>query len=174
MKTLSMPAGTILIPFNDNTIEINRKVYKNLTVAARLLNISEIDKVLRMDLEKSDVGENIYDEIFSLCVIDIPGVDGVINLDETPAGFVSSVSKTILSMSLQCINDPISTSKKYAEEVTLIDNMCAIISRYLSIPFNEVRLYPIDRVFSLFSVCYKTFPNEIQSLEEASEEANSA
>lgn len=174
MNVVSLGAGNIIISLDDIEIDIGGTVYKNITVIARLLNIDEINRIVRIDKDTLDeyIADDIYEDVFKNCVISIPGIDGLLNLGNSSAGFIPSIGSAIVNKSMEYAEDPISSFKKSLENVDVIDSMCAIISRYLNTPYYEVRSYSINKIFDLFAVCHRTFPNEVQELKREEDTVN--
>lgn len=174
MNIVSLGAGNIIISLDNIEIDIGGTVYKNITVIARLLNIDEINRIVRIDKDTLDeyIADDIYEDVFKNCVLSIPGIDGLLNLGNSSAGFIPTIGAAILSKSMEYAEDPISSFRNSLENVDVIDSMCAIISRYLNTPYYEVRSYSINKIFDLFAVCHKTFPNEVQELKREEDTVN--
>lgn len=175
MNTISLSAGNIIISLDDTEIDIGGTVCKNLVVIARLLNIDEINRIVRIDKDSVDeyIADDIYEDVFKNCVLSIPGIDGLLDLGNSSAGFIPSIGAAILNKSMEYAEDPIASFKKSIENVDVLDSMCAVISRYLSTPYYEVRSYSINKIFDLFAICHKTFPNEVQELQKEENTINS-
>mgnify|MGYP003502382357 FL=1 len=53
--------------------------------------------------------------------------------------------------------------------ITILDNICAIVSKYLNISYLEVRNMPVNQVYQMFAVCRSTFPNDVNDIQEKEE-----
>lgn len=164
MNAIGVKSGSIIIPFNDTDIELGGYIYRNLIVITRLLNSVEIQRILRMDLEKGYVREELYEDIFRECYISIPGIIGDVNFDEAPAGFITTVASVILSKSLEYAQDPQKAFERDRESVTLLDQMAAIVSRYMHTPYLEVVELPVNKLFELYAICHATYPEHIKEI----------
>ena len=170
MNTINYAAGHIIIPLGDLPIFIDGIIYKHLTVVARLLNVTELKRIDRTMTSDAYQKEVINDEIFRACVVDILGVNKAADLDNSSAGLVSIVAEAIYNLSVDHVVNAIKYSEEYKSQVTLIDNMTAVISKFLNINYLEVTQMPINRIFELYAVCRTSFPNQVSDIMEQEEE----
>ena len=70
MSALDLKTGTVVIPFNNTPIQIEGRMFKNLSVLARLMSMTELDRAMRINLEDAATEDELYEEIFKSCVID--------------------------------------------------------------------------------------------------------
>ena len=169
MNTISYESGNAIIPFNEVPIRIGNRIYKNITAVVRLLSAPEIIRLDKMRMSNSYDEEVINDDIVKLCLIDIIGVEGEINLDETSAGFVTTLAKSIYLYSIDHVVNAASHVGEYMNGITILDNICAIVSKYLNISYLEVRNMPVNQVYQMFAVCRSTFPNDVNDIQEKEE-----
>lgn len=172
MNTVNLGAGNILIPFNNSIIEIDGIMYKDLVVIARLLNSEEITRVLRISVKDAYGADEMFEDIFRSCIVSIPGIKDGSDLEKSSAGFIATVGSAILTKSMSHIDDPIKTFKEYTENVDILDTMSAIVSKYLSTPYLEVKKLPINKLFEMYAVCHKAFPNEVTEIKEQEDTIN--
>lgn len=164
MNAIGVKSGSLIIPFNDTDIELGGYIYRNLIVIARMLNSVELQRILMMDLERGYIREELYEDIFRECYISIPGIVGDINFDEAPAGFITTVASVILSKSLEYSTDPQKAFERDRESVTLLDQMAAIVSRYMNTPYLEVVELPVNKLFELYAICHATYPEHVKEI----------
>lgn len=172
MNAINLSAGNIIIPFDKLPIELDGRVYKNLMVVARLLTPDELDRVLRINTYDKYTTDELIEDVFKTCVITIPGIDRNINLDNSSAGLITTVGAIILSKSMEYIDDPIAAHNKTLQNIGLLDTMAATVSRFLSTPYYEVKKMPVNKIYEMYAVCTKVFPNEVANLERQEEEEN--
>jgi hypothetical protein len=133
MNTISYESGNAIIPFNGVPIRIGNRIYKNITAVVRLLSAPEIIRLDKMRMSNSYDEEVINDDIVKLCLIDIIGVEGEINLDETSAGFVTTLAKSIYLYSI----DPL--PEDLEPQLDLITPETSRASDGLATPFEGTR-----------------------------------
>lgn len=92
-----------------------------------------------------------------------------INFEYSGAGLCRHICKCIHYKSLEVIKDLENIYDTYYSNVTLIESLCAVISKYLSIPYTEVVRYPIHEVIRLHSVCAKSFPDVLSLVDKHNE-----
>lgn len=163
MNLVNYGNGAILLPLGDTPIIIGNKIYTGLVSVFRLLNTVEIKRIDRIKLNSPIDEELMYDEIISTCMIDIIGHDSKdpIDIDALPAGIVSTIAKTIWSMSVSHTVDPIRYIEDYHSKVTSLDIVAAVVARYMNLKFEDALNTPINKLYEYYSICAKAFPSEV-------------
>lgn len=169
MSALDLKTGTIVIPFNDTPIQIGGRLYKNLSVLARLMSPTELDRAIRINTKEPEIEDELYEEIFKLCVISVPGIPRDADYNTSSAGFVSTVGKIIYIKSREYADDPYKAFDSASESISLIESMCAVVSRYLGYKYHEVKEFPINDLFEMYAACQASFPNEVVRIEKPEE-----
>lgn len=117
-------------------------------------NLSPLDKlIVEEDLIRDNVCE-IYNH------------EGeTISLEYTPAGIITSIASAILNLSLKyLINDDGVPYAQHYERISYLENMQAIVSYYLQIPYGEVVKLPLNELFHKHAICARAFPNQVLPL----------
>lgn len=170
MSALDLKMGTIVIPFNNTPIQIEGRMFKNLSVLARLMSMTELDRAMRINIEDSANEDELYEEIFKSCVIDVPGIPKGVDYNSSSAGFVSTVGKIIFIKSKEYVDDPFKAYDRAVESVPMVEAMAAVISRFLGIKYTEVKNIPINDLFEMYAACHVAFPNEVAPIAKQEEE----
>nr|DAD60287.1 MAG TPA: hypothetical protein [Bacteriophage sp.] len=170
MSALGLKTGTIVIPFNSTPIQIEGRVYKNLSVLARLMSMTELDRAMRINLEDPATEDELYEEIFKTCVISVPGIPEGVDYNNSAAGFVSTVGKVIFIKSKEYVEDPFKAYDRAVESVPMVEAMAAVISRFLGIKYYEAKALPINDLFEMYAACHVAFPNEVAPIVKPEED----
>lgn len=173
MNTINYASGNVIMSMGDVPILIDGVVYKNLTVVFRLLNTIELQRIDSMRMSDDYEKEVINEEIFRSCLIDILGIDKQVNLDESSAGFITTVGESIYLMSMDYILNAQQYSQDLIASVTIVETLAAIISKFMSISYLDVIEMPINKIYKLYAVCKKTFPTQVSEIMVEEEEAPS-
>lgn len=129
-----------------------------------LLSYSDLNKIEMMMSSNMDL-EDIYEEICNKCIRGIMHFPNeAIDYDASPAGVVTHLGQKILHHSRQTCEHIQETFAVFSENVTLIDQLTAFVSRYTCTPIKEVREYPVDRIVREYSILQAAFPSELQPI----------
>lgn len=149
---------------------INRVVYENPIVAARLLTVKEIQRINYLDIEHPVARMQIEEDILNNVFREIVGVGNSIDWEECEAGLVETIVNSIVLTSISYVSDSIKKYEDLIGTINVINSMCAIISRFLSTPFSEVEQLPINEIFRRYAICVMAFPKEVMPIQEAQED----
>lgn len=148
--------GSISVKTTDGNI------YKNVYAICRLLSISEIRRIDNIKNDTPVVHDALEFSIVSECLVDFIGVSkDIIDFDNSDAGLVPRIANAVIIKSLAVLNDPVSKVASLEEEVSLVEMMGAIVARHMNLSYIEVLDLPINKLLRYFSICKKTFPQEI-------------
>lgn len=151
--------GFFIITNNLEIIENPKIIFKCLK-PTELFVMEHYDNLTHMEriyVEEDLVRENVC-EIF--------GYDGeTVNLDFTPAGVISAIAEAVLKLSLRYVlnEDSIPYIQHYGR-ISVLENMQAIVSYYLHIPYSEVVQFPLNELYHKHAICARSFPNQVNPL----------
>lgn len=129
------------------------------TVIASLMSIDEIKRYEGLPLEAQ---RQVSDAIMTEKIVEIVGHTGKrLDFNFGPAGLSSFLLNALYAKSLQYVSNTVPEFALALENVTLYDQMAAVISNRLTIPFTEVILYPVNEVVRLYAICFKSFPDVV-------------
>ena len=162
---LNVPDGGVLITLHGH-FTINRVVYQDPIISARLLTMHEIERVNYLNIEhpvsrmqiEEDILHNVFDEVI--------GLGTSVDWDDCEAGFIETIVNAITLTSIAYLTDTINQFNIVANTLHVVNSMCAIISRFMCTPFSEVEKLPINEVFRRYAICTIAFPKEVMPLKE--------
>lgn len=163
MNVVNYAKGNYIIPLGSAKVISGDMIYTNVSAVARLLNGEEIDRLHRIVADRPDIEATVYEEIVSLCLIDIIGIpDGApIDLDKSGAGVVDTIAKTVMNLSMSHIANVKEKVEYYYSLADAAELMAAVVSKYTSTPYDDVISYPINKLMRRYAICAKAFPNEV-------------
>lgn len=161
MNLISIPSGKISVKLNQ-AVTINDVRYNELIAICRLLTLDEINRIDNLAINNLESQILVEEDIFNIAFECFVGIEEAFDLDGLEAGVISTISKAILDSSYSYIINIESQLQQIRGGIMLIDNMQAIIARYLNINFLEVIKLPINEVYRLFAICEATFPEEVK------------
>lgn len=167
---LTSGQGYYSVPLEGITIELESgKSLQNPNIKFKLLSYSDITKLEMLSL--SNLSQlDIYEEICNKCILGILYYDEEkIDFDKSPAGIIDHIGSKILHHSREILKNIEDTYNVFANTVTPLDQMQAILSRYTSTPLDTVREYPLDKLFRDYAVISTVFP-EAQPIELVQEQ----
>lgn len=156
--------GFFLVDNNFNIIE-NPKIIFSALVADELYLLSYIEL---LPFEERCI---VYEELVKSNVIEVFGLkDSTINLDYSPAGVIEAIAEAILQFTYDYLVNK--NNEKYevaSDKLTYFDNMMAIISYYLNMPYPEVLKLPVNDVYKKYALCARAFPTQVAPLQPIEE-----
>jgi hypothetical protein len=148
------------ISFPDVDISIGGLQYSNLVFVIRLLTYDEVLRLLRFNTKSGLSDALIEEDVFDLVFDKILGIDEPIDIDDIEAGIVSTISGVVQAESLKHIYSTEALVSQYENELSGLDSIQAIVSRYFNTPYDEVRSYPVNKLLKRFALFKSTFPAE--------------
>lgn len=169
MNILSIKQGKISISLGDINTTINGVIYNNLVIIARLLSYDEVVRLDSFDSTNPLANALIEDDVFDLTFERILGLpdDVEINKDELEAGIISTITYAIIARSIEHVTAAERILGDYEKDLDAIETMQAMVSRYLSTPFDDVMKLPMNELFRRFALIKKTFPHEIVQTDQS-------
>ncbi len=162
---LNISNGGVLITLYGH-FTINRVVYENPIISARLLNVKEITRVNYLNIEhpasRMQIEEDIIDNVFE----EVIGLGKSIDWDESEAGLTETIVNAITLTSISYFTESINKFHEVLDTINVVNSMCAIVSRFLCTPFAEVELLPVNEIFRRYAICASAFPREVMPLKE--------
>lgn len=150
---LDDPINKRLIIVEDPVIMVDLFTVSELK---RYVDLAELSHKMRIDVEETVVRDKVVE------VIGYPGK--FINLYESPAGIVTTLANTIFQKSYDYIKYPKPMYGIHLDKVNFIEQMCAIVSYYLNMPFNDVEKLPVNEIFRLHTICHSAFPVQVNNI----------
>lgn len=152
--------GFFLVDSNFNIIE-NPKIIFSALVADELYLLSYIE--LLPFAERCIV----YEELVKNNVIEVFGLkDTTINLEYSPAGVIETIAEAILQFTYDyLVNENNIKYENAIEKLGYFDNMQAVVSFYLNIPYTEVIKLPVNDIYKKYALCASAFPGQVQPLQ---------
>lgn len=162
MNLVSIPSGKISISFPDTQITVNGVIYNNLVFIGRLLSGQEVARIESFSVYQELSNLLIEEDIFDMCIESVVGADeDILASDIEEAGIVSSISGAILSKSKEHFTSSESLLNSYYLQVQEYEQICAIVSRFLNISYEEIISMPVNDVFKRFAIVQNTFRSEV-------------
>lgn len=165
-KELELGSRAVLNLHGFFIVTTEEQIIENPQIVIKTLKPSELFLMDYYDnltiYERSDLEELVLEDN----VVGIYGYeDKKISIAFTPAGVVSSISQAVFDLSLKyLINNNGKEYEKKLNTVTYLENMQAIVSYYLNIPFNEVCELSLSELYKKHAICYATFPKQVNPL----------
>jgi hypothetical protein len=160
MNILDIGEDRMSISFPDIDISINGIPYSRLIFIVRLLTYEECIKLHRFKSVEGLAGTLLEEDVFDLVFDKIVGIDDPINIDDIEAGIISTIVGAVQSKSLEHLYHSEALLQKYENEISAIEGMQAIISRYFNESLDSVRRYPLNKLLKRFALFRATFPQE--------------
>ncbi len=160
MNILSLGEDKMSISFPDIDISINGQVYSNLVFIVRLLTYDEVLRLLKFNTDNGLSNSLIEEDVFDLIFDKVLGIEETVDTEDIEAGIISTIVGAIQSKSLQHIYSTEALVAQYESELSGLDSIQAIVSRYFNTPYDEVRSYPVNKLLKRFALFKSTFPAE--------------
>ena len=147
------------------------KMILNPTIKVRLLNFNELHKCTEMFGRGMNRVE-VYDEIAIACIQQIIAFEEEeIDYELVDAGIIDSIAEKIFMESMALIEDFESTYNRILNSsiISNLDPIAAIVSYYLTIPFDTVINMPIDEIFKKYVICSLAFPQSVPPIQKTEE-----
>jgi hypothetical protein len=146
-------------------ISTNYNIIHNPKILVTLLTEKELTAFLGLDniqpIEKLDIEEAVIKHSV-LQIVDQTGE--LISIDYTPAGIISYIAEAVIAKSTQYLTDPVGMFAVASDSVTFFQTMIAIISYYTNTPYDVVKEYPVNQIFSRYAICQNAFPTQINPI----------
>lgn len=162
---LNISNGGVLLTLNGH-FTINRVVYYNPIISARLLTIKEIERVNYINIEHPASRMQIEEDILNNVFDEVVGLGSSVDWDECEAGLIETIVNAITLTSIAYLTDTISKFNESFSGLHVVNSMSAIVSRFMSTPFAEVEKLPINELFRRYAICVAAFPQEVMPLKE--------
>lgn len=159
----------IAITLSGLQVSINNKIYNEPVCIARLLTVSELERLSSFSNETALESSTIDEEIVHLTFHSFLGITDSVNWDEIEAGVISIISQSIRLKSISMISDPIGAINQIRQQIGLYDSIQAIVSRFMATPFDVVKNLPINELLKRYAICIETFPEEVRPPAEKEE-----
>jgi hypothetical protein len=137
-------------------------IYKNMYALCRLLSIEEIRRIDTVNNDTPTVHDALEESILKECLVDFIGLDkDIVDWERSDAGLIPRIANAVILKSISIITDPLSKIPKMQSEISLIESIGAIVSRYLNISYIDVLELPINKLLRYYALCKKTFPSDL-------------
>lgn len=140
-------------------LDLGEKVeyIEDATILVDLMSLSELKRYEELS---PDARKRVADTIAKEKIVEVVGYSSyTVDFDYGVAGLPSFITDSIFVRSASLVANMIDSFSEEIEEVTIYDQMSAVISNYLNIPFTEVSQYPVKEVVRLYAICFRSFPN---------------
>ena len=153
-----------LITLNGRLLHTQNNTIINPNIKVRLLNVTELNRIegmLSAGMDDFDINE----EIFQCCFLGVIGFDGdTIDLYESPAFLIDSISEYIYRESKKILFNSIDTFEECLSTVNLFQMMAAKVSQYMNVKYEEAISYPVDKLIMYYSILHRTYPNDVMPI----------
>ena len=151
---------------NENIVYID-----NPKILAELMTSDELKRYYNLKTGPLSTITSVDDVIVRDKVISVLDFEEfkIVN-DLTPAGCIKWIADAIFNKSYSYLANFKEEYLLYHENVLLIEQIAAVVSKYLNIPYTEVILLPVNEIFKLHAVAQQTFPHEIKNFAVEEEE----
>jgi len=160
MNIISLGSERMAMSFDTLAIDINGYYYNNLTFIIRLLTYDELIRVNSIRADDAVINLIIEEDVFSICLIEIVGIEDEVNINVMEAGIISTISGAIISASNFYFSDVPAAIEKESSESTVFNQMQLVVAKNYNIHFKDVIDMPVDELVRKFSLFQSTFPNE--------------
>lgn len=154
----------------DGHFNINGVIYKDPVASARLLTLSELERISHLDLQHPAARMQIEEDLISNAFHSFIGISDFVDWDKTEAGLLETISNAIILTSTSYLTDPIRKIDDVSRGIGVINSMQAVVSRFLSTPYSEVEKLPVNEIFRRYAICMSAFPKEVSPLIENEED----
>lgn len=146
-----------------NVVSTKGDNYRNAYAVCKLLSVNQIRRIDTVVNDTPVVHDALEESIVKECLIDIIGIKKEdIDFDKSDAGIVTRIANAVIVKSISNVNNPLEHLNKLSEQISFIETVGAIVSRYMNISYLEVLELPINIVLRYFSICQKAFGSEIK------------
>lgn len=159
------------MPLTGLTATINNTIYKDPIVVGRLLTVDELKRITSFNLDNPVARLTVEDDILNEAFYSFLGITDQVDWDEVEAGIADTIINGLVLKSLAYANDPIGKVEETKAGINVLHQMQAIVSRFLSTPFSEVELLPINELFRRYTICLTTFSQEVKPIGTATNES---
>lgn len=159
----------VAITLSGLEVTINGNIYNEPICIARLLTIQELE---RLESFKSDteISKAILDqELVNLVFVSFLGITDTVDWEEIEAGVITTIADAIKAKSMQIAFDVTGYINFSQQQLGVYHSIQAIVSRFLSTPFDVVEKLPINELLRRYAICQMTFPQEVQPITNAEE-----
>ena len=158
------------MPLTGLTATINNTIYKDPIVVGRLLTVDELQRITSFNLDNPVARLTVEDDILDSAFDSFLGITDTVDWNEVEAGVADTIINGLVLKSLSYSNDPIGKVEETKTKINVLHQMQAIVSRFLSTPFSEVELLPINELFRRYTICLTTFSQEVKPIGAATNE----
>lgn len=172
---LSTKEGYYIIPLQGVTVVCKSgTTLDNPIIMFELLsfsNLQKIDLMITSGIREDDIHEEIVlRNVLGILYKENEEIDYI----KTPAGVITHLGEKILHHSRDVVLNVFDYFASFSNQVTLIDQVMAFVSRYTCTPLDQVKKYPVDKLLKDFATVQAAFPHEVQPLIPSEEEQESS
>lgn len=140
----------------------NIQMIDNARVVIELLNTPELERYFNLKASTQSVATQVDEVIVRDKVVEILDYPGwYIDLDLSPAGTIKWLADAIYHRSYSYFANAEEEYGIALKQVIFTEQMAAIISKIMHIPYTEVIQMPVSQIFKLHSICHMAFPTEV-------------
>lgn len=137
----------------DVAIDYNAKV---------VVELLSIDELKRLEMMSQKGLRDISEQVCKDKVVDVISIYGnTISYDFSVAGLTHLIITSLIAKTKEVLANLIEVYTAYAENVLIIEQMAAIIAKYMTIPYVEVIKYPVTEILRLHAICAASFAEVI-------------
>lgn len=144
-------------------ISLNGELYKNLYAICRLLSIDELNRMNGINDDTPYVHDSVELSVVNNSLIDFIGLRKEdVDYDKSDAGLIPRIANAVIMKSVGIVKEPMVKILKYENEISFMETAGAIVSRFMSIPYTDVKRLPVNVLMRYFSICKTAFPSEVK------------
>lgn len=161
MNIIKFHTGDVVITLPFDKVLINGYYYKEPVAVCRLLTPSEFFRITQIDTNFPSAKTELEDNVIELCFKSFIGVDEQVDWDVMDGGHVSTLVNAIIYRSGFYISNPVDVVNGLLPLINFTEQVQAIVSRFLMIPFKETKELPVHELYHYYAICIKAFPQEV-------------
>lgn len=149
----------------ENPEKNNFIMVENPKVVVDLLTPEELSRYVNLTLASVKNKAAVENVIVRDKLTEVIGYKGkLIAIEHSPAGVISTIAGLIFNKSHDYVKNIEYNYNLHIESVSVLDQMCGIISYYLNTPYEVVKNLPVNEIFKRHAICCKSFPHQVNDL----------
>ena len=149
----------------ENPSEDNFILVENPKVVVDLLTPEELKRYVNLTSASIQNKAAVENVIVRDKITEVIGYKGKnISILASPAGVISTIAGLIFNKSFNYLQNVEENYHLHMESISVLDQMCGIISYYLNTPYEVVKNLPVNEIFKRHAICCSSFPHQVNDL----------